>query len=88
MHGILLYRVIGVIRVIASNLGVVYGSDGTVDSQCNHVYGVLEKVSCSDGAGGGICAQQCVYAFGYVQIMLYDVGGCNINVIISPEEVD
>ena len=56
-HAITLHRVIGMIRVMTSHLGVVYGSLGTVKSACDHVCGVLANVSCSDGAGGDICAQ-------------------------------
>ena len=51
MHAIWLYRVIGVIRVMASHLKVVYGG-GMVDSVCDCVCGMSVNVSCSDGVGG------------------------------------
>ena len=63
-----LYRVIRVMRVMTSHLGVLCGSGGTIDNVCDCVCGVLVKVSCSDGAGGEggyvhttmcICIQKC-----------------------------
>ena len=52
MHAIPLYSIIGAIRVMASHLGVVYGSVGTINSACDCVHGVLVNVRCSDGVGG------------------------------------
>ena len=83
-----LYKVIGVIRVMALRLGVLNGSCDMVNSAYDCVCGVLANVSCSDRLGGDICASQCIYAFRHVQIASYDVGGCNIDVIIDPGEVD
>ena len=40
------------------------------------------------GLGGDTCAWQCIYAFGYDLFVLYDMGGCNIDVAINPGEVD
>ena len=42
-------------------------------------------ISCSSGPGGGICAWLCVYAFGDVWIVVYDVEGCHMSVVIDPE---
>ena len=38
--------------------------------------------------GGGICAQLCIYVFRGVQIVVYDMGGCHMDVVIDCEEVD
>ena len=85
MCAITLYRVIGEIRVMTAYLGVVYGSVGMVNSACDHVSGVSANVSCSDGVRGGyICGPMDIY----VQFVLYDMRGCNIDVIIDPGEVD
>ena len=40
------------------------------------------------GLEGDICAQQCIYAFGYIQFVFYDVWGCDIDVVSDPREVD
>ena len=45
-------------------------------------------ISCSGDLGGGICAWRCVYAFGDVQIIVYDVGGCHMSVVSILREVD
>ena len=45
-------------------------------------------IRCSHDLGGGICAWLCIYAFGIVWIVVYDIGGCHMSVIIDPGEVD
>ena len=55
--------------------------DRTWDCLCD----VLAKVSCPADLGGGICARLCIYAFGAVQIVVYDVRGCHMSVVINPE---
>ena len=50
----------------------------------DRVRGVSAKIRCPRDSGVGICAQLCVYAFGIVQIVVYDVGGCHMSVVIDP----
>ena len=70
MHTILLYKVIGVIRVMDLHLGVSDRRDDMVDSAYDCVHGVSANVGCSDGSGGDtymhiamhamhICVQTC-----------------------------
>ena len=49
---------------------------------------VSAKIGCPRGSGVGICAQLCIYAFGIIRIVVYDVGGCHMSVVIDPGEVD
>ena len=83
-----LYRVIGRIGMMTLLLEIVNeGSDmggQTWDRYCD----VLAMISCPHDLGGGICARLCVYAFGIIWIVLYDMGGCHMSVVINPGEVD
>ena len=88
MLAILLYSVIGRIRAMTSHLGVANEGDDTVYRACDCVHDGSVKVWFPGEPGGDICARLCVYVFRYVQIVLYDVGGCHMDVIIHPEEVD
>ena len=36
----------------------------------------------------GICTRLCVYAFGIIHIVVYDVGGYHMSVVIDPGEVN
>ena len=38
--------------------------------------------------GDSLCTRLCVYAFGIIQIVVYDVGGCHMSVVIDLGEVD
>ena len=49
---------------------------------------VLVMISCPHDLLGDICAWLCVYAFGIIQIVVYDVGGCYMSVVIDPGEVN
>ena len=73
---------------MALHLGMVNeGSDAgsrTWDCLC----GVPAKIRCPHDSGVGICTWLCVYAFGIVQIVVYDVGECHTSVVINPGEVD
>ena len=31
----------------------------------------------------GICARLCIYTFGIIQIVVYDVGGCHMSVVLD-----
>ena len=70
------------------HLGVINGGGDMVNRACDCVCGMTAKVWSSDGSGGDICAQLCVYVFRYVWIGLYDVGRCKIDVLINLGEVD
>ena len=50
----------------------------------DRVCDALAKIRCPRDLGVGICAQLCVYAFGIIQIVVYDVGGCHMSVVIDP----
>ena len=45
------------------------------------------KIRCPCDPGVGICAQLCICAFGIIQIVVCDVGGCHMSVVINPGEV-
>ena len=81
---ILLYRVIGRIRMRTLHLRVMnegsYMGGRTWDCVCD----VSVKIRCPHDLGVGICAQLCIYAFGIVQIVVYDVEGCHMSVVIDP----
>ena len=81
---LLLYRVIGRISMRTLHLGVMNeGSDmggRTWDCVCD----VSAKIRCPCDPGVGICAWLCIYAFGIVQIVVYDMGGCHMSVVIDP----
>ena len=81
-----LYRVIGRIGMMTLDLDNE-GSDmggRTWDRFCD----MSVMISCPHDLGGSICAQLCIYAFGIVWIVVYDVGGCHMSVVIDPGEVD
>ena len=80
-----LYRVIGGTRMMTLCLGVLNGKIDTMDRTWDCLHDVLVKVSCPADSGGGICAQLCIYAFGDVWIVVYDVGGCHMSVVINPD---
>ena len=46
----------------------------------DRVCGVSAKIRCPRDSGVGICARLCIYTFGIIQIVVYDVGGCHISV--------
>ena len=71
---ILLYRVIGRIRMMTLHLGMLNGEIDAMDRTRDCLHDVSAKVSCPADLGRGICAQLCIYAFGDVQIVVYDVG--------------
>ena len=45
-------------------------------------------IRCPGDLRVGICTQLCVYAFGDVQIVVYDVGGCHMDIVIDCGEVN
>ena len=84
IFAISLYRVIGRIRMMTLHLGVLNEESDTRGRTWDRVRGVSVKNRCPHGPGVGICAQLCVYAFGIVQIVVYDVGGCHMSIVIDP----
>ena len=46
------------------------------------------QIRCPHDPGIGICTRLCIYAFGIVQIVVYDVGGCRMSVVIDPGEIN
>ena len=79
-----LYRVIGRIRMRTLNLGIMNEGSDTGGRTWDRVHDVSAKIRCPRGPGVGICARLCIYAFGIVQIVVYDVGGCHMSILIDP----
>ena len=50
----------------------------------DHVCDISAKIRCPRDPGVGICAWLCVYAFGIIWIVVYDLGGCHMSVVIDP----
>ena len=79
-----LYRVIGRIRMMTLHLGVLNEESDTRGRTWDRVRGISAKIRCPRGPGVSICARLCVYAFGIVQIVVRDVGGCHMSIVIDP----
>ena len=79
-----LYRVIGRIGMMTLDLKMVNEGSDMGGRTWDHLRGMSAKISCPHDLGVGICARLCVYAFGIVQIVVYDVGGCHMSVVINP----
>ena len=84
IFAISLYRVIGRIRMMTLHLGVLNEESDMGGRTWDHVRGMSVKIRCPRGSGVGICAWLCVYAFGIVWIVVYDVGECHMSVVINP----
>ena len=84
MLAISLYRMIGKIRMVVLHLGVLNRECDTRGRTWDRVRGVSAKIRCPHDSGVGICTRLCVYAFGTVQIIVHDVGGCHMYVVIDP----
>ena len=65
------------------NLGVLNEESDMGGRTWDRVCGVSAKIRCPCGPGVGICTRLCVYAFGFVQIVVYDVGGCHMSIVID-----
>ena len=88
MFVISLYRVIRRERVMTLHLGVVNGEIDMGDRTWDCFRDVSAMISCLGDSGVGICAWLCVYVFRDVQIVVYDVGGCHMDMVIDCGEVD
>ena len=88
MVTILLYRVIGRIGMVTLILEIVNeGSDMGGRTQ-DHFHDVSAMISGPHDLGEGICTWLCIYAFGIVRIVVYDMGGCHMSLVIDPGEVN
>ena len=70
--------------MITLHLGVMNEESDMGGRTWDRVRGVSAKIRCPCGLGVGICAQLCIYVFGFVQIVVYDVGGCHMSIVIDP----
>ena len=70
------------------HLGVVNGGTDMVNRAWGHVHDMMVRMRCPGDLGGDICAWLCVYVFIYVWIVLYDMGGCHMDVVIDTGEVE
>ena len=70
------------------HLGVLNGEVDTVDRAWDCFRDMLAMIRCPGDLGVDICAQLCVYAFRYFRIVVYDVGGCHMDMVITHGEVD
>ena len=79
-----LYRVIGRIIMMTLHLGMMNKGSNMGGRTWDRVRDVSVKIRCPRDPGVGICAWLCVYAFGIIRIVVYDVGGCHMSVVIDP----
>ena len=84
IFAISLYRVIGRIRMMTLHLGVMDEGSDTGGRTWDCVRDVSVKIKCPRGPGVGICTRLCIYVFGIVRIVVYDVGECHMSVVIDP----
>ena len=70
------------------HLGMVNEGSDMGGRTWDHVHDMLVQIRCPHDLGVGICPRLCVYAFGIIWIVVYDVGGCHMSVVIDPGEVN
>ena len=70
------------------HLGMANEGSDTGDKSWARVCDVSAKIRCPCDSGVGLCVQLCIYAFGIVRIVVYDVGGCHMSVVIDPGEIN
>ena len=78
-----LYRVIRRIGMLTLHLRMMNTGSDTGGRTWDHVCDVSVKIRCPRDPGVGICTQLCIYAFGIVHIVVYDVGGCHMSVVLD-----
>ena len=66
------------------HLGVMNEGSDMGGRTWDRVRDVSAKIRCPYDPGVGICARLCVYAFGIIRIVVYDIGGCHMSVVINP----
>ena len=84
IFAILLYRVIGRIRMMTLHLGVMNEESDMGGRTWDRVCDISAKIRCPCGSGVGICARLCIYVFGIVLIVIRDMGGCHMSIVIDP----
>ena len=84
IFAILLYRLIGRIRMMTLHLGVLNEESDMRGRTWDCVRDISAKIRCPRGSGVGICARLCIYAFGTVRIVVRDVKGCHMSIVIDP----
>ena len=72
--------------MMSSHLGVVNGGSDTIDRAWCHVCDMMVKIRCPGDLGRGICTWLCIDVFGFVWIMINDLGRCHMCVMINSEE--
>ena len=77
MVAISLYRVIGRIGMMTLDLEIVNERSDMGGRTWDHFCDVLVMIRCPHDLGVGIWARLCIYAFGIIQIVVYDMGGCH-----------
>ena len=77
MVAISLYRVIGRIGMMTLDLEIVNERSDMGGRTWDHFCDVLVTIRCPHDLGVGICARLCIYAFGIIHIVVYDMGGCH-----------
>ena len=88
IFAILLYRVIGRIRMRTLHLGMMNKGSDMGGRTWDRVRDMLAKIRCPRDLGVGICARLCIYAFGVVCIVVHDVGRYHMCIVIDPGYVD
>ena len=58
------------------------------DRTWDHFCDMFAMISCPGDSGVGMCTQLCIYAFGDVWIVVYDMGGYDMDMVINRGEVD
>ena len=81
---ILLYRVIGRIGMMTLHLGMTDKEYDMGGRTWDCVRDISAKIRCLYDSEVSICAQLCIYVFGIIRIVVYDVGGCHMSVVIDP----
>ena len=76
-----LYRVIG-------RIGMVNEGSDMGGKTWDRVRDMSVQIRCPHDSGVGICTRLCVYVFGIIQIVIYDMGRCHMSVVIDPGEVN
>ena len=69
-----LYRVIGRIGMMTLHLVMTNKGSDMGGRSWDCVHDVSVKIRCSCDPRVGICARLCLYAFGIIRIVVYDVG--------------
>ena len=69
-----LFPGVGHSAALVTFTGVVNGRSDMVGRTWDHVCGMTVMVMCPGDLGGGVCTWLCVYVFGSVQIVVYNVG--------------